>query len=259
MNNQEYLKTLKSQLRMMDAKSREKIMGEITASIDDEPGANLHDRFGSVYNLAAQYMEDMPTRATLWQRLGNGMKWALIGLGVVFAILLLFIFGFLSPAIKNGDDFDYSNLNAPELEKLVWTELQTQPTKIEFKQANLVIYSGDYPNMSYSCADDWEGSASFDQSTKVLSVDRNKCFLRLPISIKDLSFVQTGVVLAEAKGDLKIDLDESQMRIATSSPMAIDNQTTKCEVYSKSPGDASPLLTLTGKRCLVRAFEFSKE
>ena len=260
MENTEYLKRLKSQLRAMDHNSRQNILTEIKSSIDDDPDSKLEDRFGSVYQLAAKYLEDMPERASWWQRIRAGVKWALLGFGVLFVLIIIVIYCLFSYFSNDSDDFDYGDINAKELSEMKWKTLNTTPNSIEVFQSRLVVYSGDYENVSYFCEREEENSFVFNEVTNALEISQNKCYMRLPAQVTLIEGSQADIVLADLKNDLSIDIWQAQLRLALKAPVTVENELKQCQFDAQNGLDGGVYnLKLSGTWCAVVDYEFESE
>ncbi len=256
MENTEYLKRLKSQLRIMDRKSRKDVLNEIQSSIDDDPNTKLEDRFGSVYQLAAQYLEDIPHRATWWQRVGVGFKWLFLALGVLMAILILLIFWFVNMVVKGGDEFNYTDINAAELSQMDWRTLDISPTIIDIYQSKIVIYTGEFDQVSYSCANTDLGE-TFEKTETTLTIKQNECFLRIPNTVTTLNAKQSSMILGTIQDDLNIDLWQAELLLPAPEAVTIENEMEQCKLAATNGKGGTHKLSLTGLWCSVQDYEYN--
>ena len=268
MENQEYLKVLKSQLRSMDSKSRQNIIGEIRSAIDDAPHQKLEDRFGSVYQLAAQYLEDMPQRASWWARLGGGVKWVLMGIGLLTVLLIalvVFIVRAFGDFIEDEDSFDYLNLSDPALSQMNWTEIEGDVSRVEFVQSKAIVYTGDYERVSFACKKGVEKMQdeflTYVEASQTLKISQSYCYVRLPNEVVEIDAWQTSLVLTELSRDLGVNLSQAQLRLANTTLLKVVDETKYCETDEIESGfdEGAQIITVSGKWCAIVPYEFDGE
>ena len=212
MTNKQYLVALKKALTGMDKQAKDEILKEIESHAE-ESEALLMDHFGSVEALAQEYLDGEALKPGATQKVANVGKKVLLWLGGV-SIALIGVFGF-TVWIFSGDDFDYANDNNVSTmldktdgswQKRDWNKSLT----LEVRQARAVIYWHDEKVVLSRC----ESQTALIQQEDSLLIERNKCFVYLPLEAKTMTIVQASVVMIEPQASLDISVYQSNLRIA---------------------------------------------
>ena len=241
----------------MDSTSRQNILNEVKSSIDDDPTTKLEDRFGSVNKLAATYLEGMPERTTWFKRIGSGVKWVFIGLGILFALAIFVIWCLFSYFTNGDDDFNYADVNDPELSQMQWKTLSTTPETINVFQSRLVVYTGDYQEMTYSCEREDDDSFVYENATQTLNVLQNACYVRIPSSVKLIEGRQADIVMTDLGNDMTVDVWQAQLRLAFNEPVTLVNEVKSCEFAAENNLKGGVYtLTIKGKWCAIDDYKF---
>lgn len=204
MTTNDYLAELNKKLERLDKKRKENILKEIKSYVEEENLSynTLIEKFGSVDDLAASYLEDNPIIVKKWYQ----KKRIYI---ILFIILLPIIFIYFS----QKDPFDYSLYNENTINKKVeyqWLKLENVE-QLASVQSKVIIYSSSKDYLEYSCKNN--KILSSDENN-ILHIKQKHCFIKLPNNIKKIKAYQSNIVLVQAKSDLNIKLEQSKLSIA---------------------------------------------
>ncbi|MCO4838411.1 MAG: hypothetical protein KC426_10020 [Oceanospirillaceae bacterium] len=249
MDNTTYLKKLSKLLNSLDRNSKNEILREIKLSLNDMPNATLESRFGPVEKLAKEYLEDanIPPSKLKWFYVGA--KYFLIA----FAVLVIAVVGLIYWLSQQTDQFDYADLQAPELMQKKWQSL-SGVRELNIKQASIVIYGSSDNAMSFSCARDKHKPLKVD-AAGVVDVFQNECLLRIPTDIVNINAEQSMVVLNNLASGKDITIFQTNFRIVDPSNYTISGKVSQCDNQVASQTlSGQTQLKLTASQCLIESY-----
>jgi len=210
MNNKQFINALKKALAGLDINSRNDIIQEIE-SHGVESGASLIDQFGSVDELAAQYLDGEKLAKPISQKIWGFSKNVLITLGAI-VISLIALTTFLSFSFTK-DDFNYADENAEKLRSsnTNWTEQPwTTDLNIEVDQGSAVFYWHDADTVRWHC----EGAEPTQQDESSLFFSHSHCLVYVPRNTTNLKALQSQVVLVRPQVSLDVTVRQGSVKVA---------------------------------------------
>jgi|GEM_PF-2649897 hypothetical protein len=249
MDNATYLKKLSKLLKGLERSSRNEILREIKLSLNDMPDATLESRFGPVEKLANEYLEDVNIPPSKFKWLYVSAKYCLM----LFAVLVIAVIGLIYWLSQQTDQFDYADLQAPELLQTQWQSL-SGVRELNIEQSSTVIYGSSDAVISFSCARDGQNSLMVD-TEGVVNVFQNECLLRVPAHIVKINIEQSTVVLNNLASGKDITIFQTNLRIVDPSNYTISSQISQCEdqVASQTLSGKNQL-NLTASQCLIEPY-----
>lgn len=201
MTTNDYINELKKKLESLDSKIKENILKEIKSYIEEQELSyeTLVEKFGSVNDLAASYLEDNPIIELKWYK-----KKRFYIIFSIISLIIVFIY------FMQKDPFDYSLYNESTINKKVevkWLKLENIE-KLDFVQSKVVIYSSSKDYLEYSCNKDKRLISNVDN---ILRIKQKHCFIKVPNSVKHIKSYQSNIVFIQVKDSININLDQSTL------------------------------------------------
>lgn len=218
MDNKKYIRSLNRKLVDLDRKSRKNIIAEIQAAADDNIDQSLETRFGDVDILASNYLEGIMPKTNVMRFFNLFFKWIFIGLGILFVLIVAIVIYFSS----DRDEFDYGNINAPELSEMVWRPINVNPDRLNFFQAEVILYASEDDQLSYACERPENKQTSGIEGERELEIMHDRCFIKLPKTVKRVSSRQSSVVLTGLNSDKTINIFQTKLRLAQDKDFKLD-------------------------------------
>ncbi len=210
MNNDQYISKLKKALAGLDRAERDEVIMEIQSDAA-ESDKDLFERFGSPSELAENYLEGEALRATVQDKVTSTGKKIFLWMGVgLTALIGATIFSFWQ---LSGDDFDYSNELAEELnvDDSDWSSMEwDSPVNIEVSQGAAVFYWHKEARIHWNC----RGSFYLRKTQKQQKIRHTQCLVFLPMQDTTLAVKQGSIVIVRPQTSLNLSVEQGSLRIA---------------------------------------------
>lgn len=210
MTNTQFISQLKKALAGLDKASKNDIIQEIKSHAA-ESGAPLIDQFGSVDELAKQYLDGekiaKPITTKIWGISKSLFK--IIGMLVVALIVLIALFAYYF----SKDKFNYADVNATELSEnqAAWESQEwSGDLNLEAEQASLVLYWHDAASVRWNC----KGESPEKRSDNKLVFLKSHCYVYLPKVTTTLNAEQSQVVLVKPQVSMSIETRQASIKVA---------------------------------------------
>lgn len=210
MTNTQFITALKKALAGLDKTSRNDIVEEIKSHAI-ESGAPLIEQFGTVEELASQYLDGekiaKPFTSKIW---GISKKlFMMVGLLVIGLIALIALLTYFF----TKDKFDYADENAAELSSnLAQWESKAWSSEINFviDQASVVMYWHDEASLRWKC----DGNGPQTLTDNSLKIRQSHCLIYLPKVATSLDIEQSQVVMIKPQVSLVAKTNQASIQLA---------------------------------------------
>ena len=213
MNNISYIKSLKKALKRENVPNAKDIVLEIQSHVQESGSeTSLLEMFGAPEVLAKEYADGEKVVQPLAKKAVSFGKKLIVTVCVSICAIVLLAFLIIWWLTK--DDFNYADINAPELQESSsgWMFDSTANLQsLELTRAKVVVYWHEQDTIRWNCKGDQVESNISQQQWSILE---NKCLVFLPANVTTINAKQSELVLVQPQSNLDLDIKQTKLRIA---------------------------------------------
>lgn len=210
MTNSQFITALKKALGGLDKTSRNDIVQEIQSHAQDS-GSPLIEQFGSVEELAKQYLDGEKIAKPITSKIWGVSKKVMMAIGLL-VIGLIALIAILSYFFTK-DKFDYADESATELSKNTagWLgEAWSSELDFVIDQASVVLYWHDENSLRWKC----DGGSPQKLNDKSFKIRQSHCLIYLPKVATKLNIEQSQVILIKPQVSLALSTNQSSIKVS---------------------------------------------